>query len=136
VVGDFRDQLAVALGDVDPPLRYSRVNSIIEVTPWKQFAVRASSVDRLAQGHFIDATTHDVLSEFAVDDDGRQAADAVATSPHRDVRVVHVANFDIVLGARQELHEFHCLGSNRATGGKDLDFSPPGHVVLFLSGCC
>jgi hypothetical protein len=43
---------------------------------------------------------------------------------------LHVANFNIVLGARQELHEFHSLGSDRATGCKDLDFSPPRHLAV------
>jgi hypothetical protein len=52
---------------------------------------------------------------------------------------VHVADFDIVLGACQELDEFHSLSSNRAPGSKDLDFSVLRHVVLEYprrSRCC
>jgi len=43
---------------------------------------------------------------------------------------VHVANFDIVLGGRQEPDEFNSLSSNRAPGCKDFDFSALSHVVL------
>jgi hypothetical protein len=41
---------------------------------------------------------------------------------------VHVADFDIVLGAGEELDEFHGLGSNWAPDCKDLDFSALSHV--------
>ena len=91
--------------------------------------------DRLGQGVFVGTAPRTAVGEFTVDDHGRQAADAVTTGRHDDVRVVHVANFDIVLGACQELHEFHSLGSNRATGYKDLDFSPLSHTVLFAGSC-
>ena len=64
------------------------------------------------------------------DDDGRQAADAVTGSCYRDGGIVHVANFDIVLGARQKLDQFHSLGAAGAAGGKDLDFSTLSHVSL------
>jgi hypothetical protein len=43
------------------------------------------------------------VGETTVDDDSRQAAYAVTGGRHRDVVIVHVANFDIVIGARQKL---------------------------------
>lgn len=61
--------------------------------------------------------------------------DAVITGRRRHGRIVHVANFDIVLSACQELDEFHSFGSDRAPGCKDLDFSPLRHPALItLSG--
>jgi hypothetical protein len=70
------------------------------------------------------------VGKLTVDNNGRQTADAVTTGRLRDRGIVHVANFDIVRGARQELDEFHSLASDRATRCKDLDFSPLSHVVV------
>ena len=36
---------------------------------------------------------------------------AVGTGSHRDGGIVHVANFDVVLGAREKLDQFHSLGA-------------------------
>jgi hypothetical protein len=46
---------------------------------------------------------------------------------------VHVANFDIVLSARQKLDQLRSLGADRATGCKNLDLSALRDVVLLMS---
>jgi hypothetical protein len=84
--------------------------------------------DRPDQGLFVETAPGAAVDKFTVDDHGRQAADALTTGRHHDVGIVHVANFDIVFGARQEVHEFHSLSSNGAPSCKDLDFSPPRQV--------
>jgi UDP-2,3-diacylglucosamine pyrophosphatase LpxH len=66
----------------------------------------------------------------AVDNDGRHAADAVTTGHRRDVGIVHVANFDIVLGARQKLDQFYSLDAAGTAGRKDFDFSALSHIVI------
>ena len=81
--------------------------------------------DRLGQRLFVETECGAVVGETTVDDDGRQAANAVTGGCRYDGGIVHVANFDIVLGARQKLDKFHSLGAARATSRKDLDFSTP-----------
>jgi hypothetical protein len=87
------------------------------------------SNDRLGQGLFVETERGVAVDETTVDDDSRQAANAVTGGCHCDGGIVHVANFDIVLGARQKLDQFHSLGAARATSCKDLDFSALSHVV-------
>jgi hypothetical protein len=65
------------------------------------FVGRDSAEDRLGQGRFVETSPGVAVGESTVDDDGRQAADAVTAGRHRDGGIVHVANFDIVLGARR-----------------------------------
>jgi hypothetical protein len=84
-------------------------------------------IDLPGQRRFL-GTAPGAVRECTVDDDGWHAADAVTTGRRYDGGIVHVADFDIVLGARQELDEFHSLGSSRAPGCKDLDFSALRHV--------
>jgi hypothetical protein len=84
----------------------------------------------LGQGRFVGAEPGNVVDELAVDNNGWHAVDAVTTGHQRDGGIVHVANFDIVFGASQELDESLSLSSNRAPGCKDLDFSTLSHVVL------
>jgi hypothetical protein len=86
--------------------------------------------DRLGQGRFVEAEPGNVIDELAVDNDGRHAADAVTTGRRRDVAIVHVANFNIVLGARQKLDQFYSPDAAGTAGCKDLDFSALSHVVL------
>ena len=63
------------------------------------------------QGCFVGTTPRAAVGESTVDDDGRQAVDAVTTGRHRDSGIVHVANFYIVLGTCQKLDQLHSLGA-------------------------
>jgi hypothetical protein len=85
--------------------------------------------DRLGQGLFVETERGVAIGETTVDDDSRQAANAVAGGCYCGGGFAHVANFDIVLGACQKLDQFHSLGAARATSCKDLDFSALSHVV-------
>jgi hypothetical protein len=69
--------------------------------------------------HSIIGTAPGAAIELTVDDNRRQA-DAVTIGRHRDGGIVHVANFDVVLGASQKLDHFHSLGAGEATGCKDI----------------
>jgi hypothetical protein len=89
--------------------------------------------DLPGQGVFVETYPRVPVGETTVDDDSRQAAYAVTGGRHRDVVIVHVANFDIVIGARQKLDQVHSLGAAGAAGCKDLDFSALSHVVLLMS---
>jgi hypothetical protein len=91
------------------------------------------SDDRLGQGFFVETERGVAVGKTTVDYDGRHAANAVTGGCHCDGGIVHIANFDIVLGARQKLDQFQSLGAARATSCKDLDFSalamsPPRHA--------
>ena len=55
--------------------------------------------DLPGQGPFVETAPGVPVGEAAVDDDCRQAADAITGGRHRDSGIVHVANFDIVLAA-------------------------------------
>ena len=51
------------------------------------------------------------VGETTVDDPSWHAADAVTGGDRRDDGIVHVANFDIMFGARQKLDQFHTADS-------------------------
>src|SRR5215469_3985846 len=89
--------------------------------------------DLLGQGIFVETYPGAPVSETTVDDDSRQAADAVTGGRHHDGGIVHITNFDIVLGACQKLDQVHSLGAAGAAGCKDLDFSALSHVVFRVS---
>jgi hypothetical protein len=74
------------------------------------------SEDCLSQGRFVETAPSAAVGQLTVDDDGRHAADAVTTGRRPGGIIVHVANFDIVLGARQKLDQIHSLGAAGATG--------------------
>ena len=59
----------------------------------------APAEDRLGQCRFVETVPGVPVGEATVDDDCRQAADAITGGRHRDSGIVHVANFDIVLAA-------------------------------------
>jgi hypothetical protein len=73
---------------------------------------------------FVGTAPRAAVGESTVDDDGRQAADAVTTGRHRDSGIVHVTNFYIVLGTCQKL-----LG----IGPADHEGKPKPPTILRLS---
>ena len=83
--------------------------------------------DLPGQGRFV-GTEPGAVRESTVDDDGWHAADAVIAGRRSDGGIVHVADFDIVLGARQKLDQSHSLGAAGAACREDLDFSALSHV--------
>jgi hypothetical protein len=75
----------------------------------KSFVLPVSAEDRLGQGHFVEIARGVEVGESTVDDNGGHAADAVTSSRRGDAGIVHVANFDIVLVAREKLDQFYSL---------------------------
>src|SRR5262249_40071693 len=108
--------------------RFQFNHSSMQVCSYGTGAVPAE--DLPGQGIFVETYPGAPVSETTVDDDSRQAADAVTGGRHHDGGIVHVTNFDIVLGACQKLDQVHRLGAAGAAGCKDLDFSALSHVVF------
>jgi len=78
----------------------------------------------LSQGCFVRSPPGTASGKLAVDNDDRQAPNAVLLCPCGDVRLLHVVNFDVMGGTGKAPHHVDGLATGRTTSTENLDLPP------------